>query len=111
MRGRRKGPGTHCLHMHQNFCILSSKIFRKLDTPRGLVSEFPAFTEKIEHAQTVCTRPFPPPSQKRAWVRGQSYNLKRSVVLSNCETTVAKMRLWRFSVVKSYRVLYLSQRY
>ena len=42
LRGRRKGPGK----------------------------EFPAFTGKIEHAQTVCTRPFPPPPQERAWVRG-----------------------------------------
>ena len=51
-------PGTHCLLMHQNFRIFSSKIFHKFDTPRGLVSELPALQVKFSMLKQCVPGPF-----------------------------------------------------
>ena len=56
-----------CVKIFAYFPVKSSV---NSNTPRGMIFEVSAFTGNTEHAQTVCTRPFPPPPQKRAWVRG-----------------------------------------
>ena len=49
------------------------------------------YTEILTHAQTVCTGPFPPPRQKRAWVYTRLCSLRD--VVSNCSFAEKKNSL------------------